>query len=211
MKGCDSNLDEQGHDNSGSTNNTNSAMGTARSDESTASVMANNMRDNLDNGGAGLAVGEGVGSVGGLAAGAAIGSLAGPVGTVIGAIAGAVGGWWAGREVAETVEGYPTGADAHYRNRHESDSATTHGRFSSYDEARPLYQLGHVAAQNPDYAGRSFADVEPDLQRGWSSHMEQRYGSWNDVRGTVRSAYDAGYSKVSNTSNDVSAEISTST
>lgn len=161
-----------------------------RSDDSTRSVLANNMRDNLDSGGAGLAMGEGVGGVGGLAAGAAIGSLAGPVGTLIGAIAGAVGGWWAGREVAETIEGYPTDTDTHYRGHHESGSADTRARFTSYDHARPLYQLGYVAAQNPDYSGRSFADVEPDLQRGWSPDMEQQYGSWNDVRHTVGSAYD---------------------
>lgn len=181
MNGHDGNMGDPARDN---TDNT------VRPDESTGSLMANNMRANLDNGGAGLAVGEGVGGVGGLAAGAVIGSFAGPVGTVIGAIAGAVGGWWAGREVAETVEGYPTGADSHYRNHYESDSATNRGRFSSYDEARPLYQLGHIAAQNPGYAGRSFAEVEPDLQRGWNSNVEQQYGSWNEVRGPVEIAYN---------------------
>ncbi|MGI8507714.1 MAG: hypothetical protein ACR2MQ_00135, partial [Gemmatimonadaceae bacterium] len=152
MTGRDDDRGERARDGTDITNdtdNTASATDTARSDESTASLMANNMRHNLDDGGAGLAVGEGVGGIGGLAAGAVIGSFAGPVGTVIGAIAGAVGGWWAGREVAETVENYPTGADAHYRNRYESDSADTRSRFSSYDEARPLYQLGHIAAHNP--------------------------------------------------------------
>lgn len=189
MNGRDDNRGEHARDITDDTDNTDCATNAARSDESTSSLMANNMRHNLDDGDAGLAVGEGIGGIGGLAAGAVIGSFAGPVGTVIGAIAGAVGGWWAGREVAETVESYPTGADAHYRNRYESDSANTRGRFGSYDEARPLYQLGHVAAQNPDYAGRSFADVEPDLRRGWSAAMEQQYGSWDNVRGTVESAY----------------------
>lgn len=167
------------------------ARDTTRATESTTGRMASNAGDNLDSGEAGRAVGEGVGGIGGLAAGAAIGSLVGPIGTVIGAVAGAVGGWWAGREVAETAEGYTSDADTHYRNHFESEPATR-GGFSSYDQARPLYQLGYVAAQNPDYAGRSFADVEPDLRRGWTPEMEKQYGSWDNARGTVSNAYDSG-------------------
>ncbi|MGI8546573.1 MAG: glycine zipper domain-containing protein, partial [Gemmatimonadaceae bacterium] len=156
--------------------------------------MANNMRHNLDSGDAGLAVGESIGGIGGLAAGAVIGSLAGPVGTLIGAIAGAVGGWWAGREVAETAEAYSQNAETHYRAHFEADEAASDARdrFASYDHARPLYQLGYVASQNPDYAGRSFDDVEPDIRRGWTPELERQYGSWNDARGTVSKAYDSG-------------------
>lgn len=149
------------------------------------------VRDNVDSGETGRAVGEGIGFIGGAAAGAAIGSIVGPIGTAIGSIAGAVGGWWAGRGVAETAEGYAGTTDTHYRNRFESAPVDMRGRFTSYDQARPLYQLGYLAAQNPDYAGRSFDQIEPDLQRGWGPEMEQQYGSWNDVRGTVADAYDA--------------------
>lgn len=158
---------------------------------------ASDARDTV-NGGQGMSpntgrkVGEGVGGVSGIAAGAAIGSLGGPVGTVIGAIAGAVGGWWAGREVSDAATTYTENHDEHYRNHFESQSGSARGRFKSYDQARPLYQLGDVAAQNPNYKGKSFDQVEGDLKRGWNKDMENQYGSWNDVRGTVANAYDTG-------------------
>lgn len=185
----DENRSDNAHDTAGNSTR-DSTSDSTRAEESTGDIMADNMRRNLDSGEAGLAVGEGLGGIGGLAAGAVIGSLAGPVGTVIGAIAGAVGGWWAGREVAEAAEDYSQEADMHYRDRFEADESR--GRFASYDHARPLYQLGYVASQNPDYAGRSFDDVEPDIRRGWSQDLERQYGSWNDVRGTVSQAYDSG-------------------
>lgn len=134
-------------------------------------------------------VGEGVGGVSGIAAGAAIGSLGGPVGTIIGAIAGAVGGWWAGRAVSEAAASYTDEDDAYYRSHFASK---TRGSRTSYETARPGYQLGQLAARNPDYAGRSFNEVEPDLKRGWSDDMRSKYGNWNDVRDYVGSAYDRG-------------------
>lgn len=169
-----------------------SARDAGHTGKNTIENIAADARHNVDSGTAGLAVGEGVGSIGGAAAGAVIGSIAGPIGTVIGGIAGALGGWWAGREIAETAEGYAQAADTHHRNNFESGSTDVRGRFASYDHARPLYQLGYLAAQNPDYAGRSFDEVEPDLQRGWNQDMQHQYGSWNDVRGAVANAYDGG-------------------
>lgn len=145
------------------------------------------MQDNSD--GTAREVGEGVGGVAGIAAGAAIGSLAGPVGTVIGAIAGAVGGWWAGKDVAEAATGYTDTNDTYYRNQFAAQPTAGRGRFKSYEQARPLYMTGYVAAQNPAYRGKSFDAVEPDLKRGWSQDMERQYGSWNDVRGMMSGAY----------------------
>lgn len=138
----------------------------------------------------GRKVGEGVGGVSGIAAGAAIGSVGGPVGTVIGAIAGAVGGWWAGREVSDAATAYTDEHDSHYRSHFDSQSGKSRRQFSSYDQARPLYQLGHVAAQNPDYRGKSFDQIEPDIKDGWNADMTKQYGSWKDVRGTVGDAYN---------------------
>lgn len=132
-------------------------------------------------------VGEGVGGVSGVLAGAAIGSFAGPIGTVIGGIAGAVGGWWAGRELAELAHPYSPADDAFYRNHYESSDRRLADR--SYDEVRPAYQLGHIAGQNPEYAGRPFESVEPDLRRGWDTATSEAHGSWDQVRGYARDAY----------------------
>ena len=134
-------------------------------------------------------IGEGVGGVSGAIAGAAIGTVGGPLGVVIGGIAGAVGGWWAGREIGETADGYDEESDREYRQRFEKTPIERRGRFQTYEQARPLYQLGHLAASNPEYAGRSFEDVEPDLQHGWDRDIEARFGAWNAVRDTVRTAY----------------------
>ena len=128
-------------------------------------------------------IGEGVGGVAGAAAGAAVGSLAGPVGTVIGAIAGAVGGWWSGKAAADAASNIDATDDDYYRQRF----AETGGR--DYDTARPAYQLGHVAGFNPDYEGRSFEEIEPDLRRGWASAGT---GDWNNVRGYAQDAFERG-------------------
>ena len=140
--------------------------------------MANNQRDSRNE-----KIGEGVGGVAGAAAGAAVGSLAGPVGTVIGGIAGAVGGWWSGKAAADAASNIDTTDDAYYRQRFTE----TGGR--DYDTARPAYHVGHVAGFNPDYEGRSFEEIEPDLRRGWSSAGTS---DWNDVRGYARDAFERG-------------------
>jgi hypothetical protein len=159
---------------------------------------------------AGNLVGETVGSVSGVATGAALGSLGGPVGTVIGALAGAIGGWWAGRGISETAASYSHDDDTHYQDHHirltprtaaaDATAAASGagmgagmsaaGGASAYDAARPAYQLGHLAGRNPDYAGRSFDEVEADLQRGWTSDVAARHGDWTSVRPYARTAYD---------------------
>ena len=62
-------------------------------------------------------------------------------------------------------------------------------REHSYDEARPAYQLGHLARRNPQYEGKPFEDVEPELRRGWSDELRARYGDWSELRGYVGDAY----------------------
>ena len=121
--------------------------------------------------------GEAVGGIGGVLAGAAIGSAIGPVGTIIGGIAGAVGGWWSGRAVTEAASHITKDDDDYYRGHYESSSTKLADR--SYDDVRPAYQLGHVAAQNPDYANRPWKEVSSDLQRGWTDEQTRKYGDWN--------------------------------
>ena len=131
-------------------------------------------------------IGEGVGGVAGAAAGAAIGSLAGPVGTAIGAIAGAVGGWWSGKAAADAASNIDATDDDFYRRRFSS----TGGR--DYERARPAYQLGHVAGYNPDYQGRSFDEIEPELRRGWTSDVAASSDDWENVRDYTRDAFERG-------------------
>ena len=153
-------------------------------------------------------VGEATGGVAGAATGAAIGSLGGPIGTIFGGIAGAVGGWWTGRAVSEAASSFSDEDDQYYRTHFESTRAGSLGGSErkknvvdvrsdrddlSYDRVRPAYQLGSLASRNPEYRGRSFDEVEGDLQRGWaSSEASREYGDWSNVRDYARDAYSRG-------------------
>jgi hypothetical protein len=137
-------------------------------------------------------IGEAVGGISGVLTGAALGSLGGPIGTIIGGIAGAVTGWWAGKAISEAASHVTHEDEEFYRTHYERSPHRLADR--SYDEVRPAYQLGHLAGRNPEYQGRSFEDVETDLQRGWSSEVSARHGDWQQVRHYARDAYERGRS-----------------
>jgi hypothetical protein len=143
-----------------------------------------------DNPSVGDEVGEAVGGIGGVLAGAGNGSIAGPVGTVIGGIAGALGGWWTGRAVAEATDAISHEDENYYRKIWEGTENRPADR--SFEDARPAYYLGHVAAQNPAYANRSWDDVQQDLSRGWSDEHARRHGSWTAVSEYVAVGYERG-------------------
>src|SRR5688500_12943082 len=119
-------------------------------------------------------IGEAVGGISGVLTGAALGSLGGPIGTIIGGIAGAVTGWWAGKAISEAASHVTHEDEEYYRTHYERSPHRLADR--TYDDVRPAYQLGHLAGRNPDYQGRSFEDVETDIQRGWSSEVSARHG-----------------------------------
>jgi hypothetical protein len=61
----------------------------------------------------------------------------------------------------------------HYRRHYQV--FTTRPAGSAYETVRPAYELGHRAATNPTYAGRTFEEVEPELRREYRG--EQDYES----------------------------------
>ena len=130
-------------------------------------------------------VGEATGSFLGGVGGMALGIAGGPVGLVLGAIAGALGGWWAGHGVADAF----TDKD-HEAYRAHYDASPDRAADRTYDQVTPAYALGHLAGRNPDYAGRSFEDVETDLRRGWTDDVAGRHGQWPAVRGYARAAFE---------------------
>jgi hypothetical protein len=130
-------------------------------------------------------VGEAAGSFLGGVGGMALGIAGGPIGAVVGAIAGALGGWWAGKGVADAFTDKDYAAyRAHYA------SSPDHMADRTYDQVTPAYVLGHLAGRNPDYAARTFDQVEPDLQRVWRDDLAAKHGQWPTVRGYARAAFD---------------------
>lgn len=154
-------------------------------------------------------VGEAAGGIGGVLAGAAIGSIGGPIGTVIGGIAGAIGGWWTGRAIAEAASNFSHADDEHFRSDYETrTTGVASSADRSYDRVRPAYQLGYLASRNPDYAGRSFEDIEPHLERGWNANAAAEGSDWNDMRDYARTAYVRGAASQSSLTGDPSAKNS---
>ena len=133
------------------------------------------------------AVAAPAGAIGGAVGGAAAGTVVlGPVGAMVGAIAGAVGGGWSGLAAGAATH-YTAEHDHEYRGHYESDHERLADR--SYDVARPAYQLGHLAARNPDYANRDFESIEADLRRGWGEDARTRFAEWDVARRYAREAY----------------------
>lgn len=124
---------------------------------------------------------------GALAAGAAGTLILGPIGTAIGAIGGAIGGWWAGSAMASSVP-YTDSDEEYYRGHFERAPRT--GR--DYRNASLGYRLGHIAARNPDYRGRTFEDVEPELRHGWNDAIRGEHGDWESIRDYAKHAFQRG-------------------
>jgi hypothetical protein len=130
-------------------------------------------------------VGETSGGFLGAVSGMSLGAIGGPVGLVLGGLAGALGGWWAGRGISDAI----TADDEADLRRHYTESPN-HLVDRSYAEISAAYVAGHLAGRNPEYAGRSFEQIEPDLRQGWSDEVSEQCGEWPAVRGFARAAFE---------------------
>lgn len=129
-----------------------------------------------------------VAAAAGAVAGASVGTvIAGPVGTIIGAIVGAVEGGWMGIAAASSAQP-STDDELFYQQSYRA--ATGLPPDARYERVRPAFHLGHVAALNPDYRGRPFEAIEPDLRQGWTAEVSASHGAWAEVRDHARAAYE---------------------
>jgi hypothetical protein len=127
------------------------------------------------------------GAVAGATAGLATGVF-GPIGMIVGAIVGGVGGAAAGAAGAVATDNlYTAEHDAHYQALWEG--GPDHAADRTFEAVRPAYQFGHIAAQQPEFAGRYFGDVEPELRRRWPDELRTRAGEWGAVRRYVEDGY----------------------
>lgn len=148
------------------------------------------MTDQNREGGTFERVGESMGESAGRVAGRVADTAFNATGQLFNSMASMLGSWWssanASRAASSFGEREPACRD-HFQARSAGSSSAR-----SYEQSRPLYQFGHVAGQNPDYRGRSFSEVEPDLRRAWETGGTNEFGRWDDVRDYVGYGYGQG-------------------
>ena len=129
-------------------------------------------------------VGTGTGAAGGGIAGAMIGAAAaGPIGAGVGAVVGAVAGGLAGKGAAEALN--PTVEHEYWRVEFQNRPYFTNG--TPYDQYGPAYQYGWQSYAK--YKNVKFADVEPELGRGWESQRGSSKLSWRHAQNATRDAW----------------------
>jgi hypothetical protein len=133
--------------------------------------------------GVGAVVGGAAGGIaGGAAAGAAVGGISGPVGAAVGAVVGAVAGAMAGKGIANAVD--PVAEDAYWRD-HYSERPYASG--SDFEDYRPAYGYGVDAYTR--YPGRTFDEVEQELERDWNSRRGSSSLEWERAKHATRDAW----------------------
>ena len=70
----------------------------------------------------------------------------------------------------------------------DSYATRPYARGKSFDALSGGYRYGAESAQR--YTGRSWSDVEPDLERGWSTYPNRGESTWEQVKDAVRDAWD---------------------
>jgi hypothetical protein len=135
--------------------------------------------------------GEKVGDAARSAAGAVTGAASTAAGAVTDAVGGMAsrisdraGGWWSAAK--DAVPQLPNAELEACRVRLES--APSDEMVS--EVALAAFALGYMASQNPDYRGRGFDQVEPDLRHGFSG-ADSGYDAW---RGYTMYGYQRGSS-----------------
>jgi hypothetical protein len=59
----------------------------------------------------------------------------------------------------------------------------------AYEQARPAYRLGQLAAADPATSGHGFDEIEKDLENGWLN-VRTATGDWASVREFARAGFD---------------------
>lgn len=112
---------------------------------------------------------------------------------VLGALALAGGAYWVGRKLFEAVREMGAEEEQDCRTYYESHPVRS---SVPYDQARTVYVVGYVAARNPDYAGRSYDEIEPTLRGGFTGRRAEGYDALRDFG---RRGYERGASGTSGT------------
>jgi uncharacterized protein (TIGR02271 family) len=139
----------------------------------------------------GTGVGAAAGGVaGGAGAAAAIGAatgttVGGPAGTVAGAAVGAVVGGLVGKGVAEKIN--PTAEDAYWREHHRNEPY--YDKSYAYEDYQGAYRTGYEGYGRWGGQGKSYDEVEPELQKEYQRNYGKSKLSWDKARYATRAAW----------------------
>ncbi|HEU5217034.1 MAG TPA: hypothetical protein VFU23_00130 [Gemmatimonadales bacterium] len=128
--------------------------------------------------------GVGTGALGGAAAGAGLGAVVGgPAGALVGGTVGAVAGGLAGKQAAEAAN--PTVEDEYWRANFKTRPYVL--VVDTYEEFQPAYRYGWESYEHSH--GRSFEDVEAQLESEWESLPYASSLPWERARDATRDAW----------------------
>lgn len=132
-------------------------------------------------------VGTGIGAAGAGAVGTAIGAaVGGPVGAVVGSVIGSVAGGLAGKSVAEKID--PTVEDTYWRENYKSQSYVEPNH--TYDDYHAAYRNGYEGYGRYAETGRSYDELEPDLQRDYEANRGSSNLGWEKAKLASRDAWN---------------------
>ena len=80
---------------------------------------------------------------------------------------------------------------AYWRDHFKTRPYAAVGR--DYDYYEPGYRYGFESAER--YRGRSWNDVQADLERGWDNYKLRGKLAWNEMKDAVRDAWDRATTK----------------
>lgn len=136
-------------------------------------------------------VGTGVGAAGAGTVGTVIGgTVGGPVGAVVGAVIGSVVGGLAGKNAAEKTN--PTFEENDWQETYESSSYMESDK--TYEDYQPAYRTGYEGYERYGQSGRTYGEVETDLQRDYQANRTGNL-SWEKAKHAVKDAWNRAASK----------------
>ncbi|MDX2239152.1 MAG: YsnF/AvaK domain-containing protein [Leptolyngbyaceae cyanobacterium bins.302] len=132
-------------------------------------------------------VGTGLGAAGAGAVGAVVGgAVGGPVGAVVGSVVGGVVGGLAGKGAAERVN--PTIEEEYWRNHYSSRPYVD--KKEKYEDYHPAYRTGYEGYGRYGITGRTYDEVEPDLQRDYETHRGGAGLAWEKAKHATKDAWN---------------------
>jgi hypothetical protein len=124
------------------------------------------------------------GGAAGAVLGGLAGAVAGPIGAALGAMAGAVAGGYGTAEAPESID--LSGEDAYWRENYSTRPYVPAG--TPYEQYQSAFRYGWESRAK--YSGRTFQEIEPELERGWYDARRGSRLEWARARLAVQDGWD---------------------